>query len=45
MNSILNTCHDLQKKQVAMQDVQLDKLGEFKALLESHRRALSESKF
>lgn len=45
MNSILNSCHDLQKKQVVMQETQLNKLCEFKALLESHKNSLLNSKF
>jgi predicted component of type VI protein secretion system len=45
MNTILNSCHDLQKKQVVMQDTQLDKLLAFKELLQAQKASLSNSKF
>lgn len=44
MNSILNSCHDLQKKQIVMQDSQLEKLNQFKELLQTHKDLLSSSK-
>lgn len=44
MNTILNTCLDLQKKQVVMQDTQLEKLTAFKEMLQAQKEALSQSK-
>ncbi|GAA5813128.1 hypothetical protein MFLAVUS_006597 [Mucor flavus] len=41
MNTILNTCLELKKKQVVMQDLQLDKLNDFKELLEKHKALLA----
>jgi hypothetical protein len=45
MNTILNSCQDLQKKQVTMQDTQLEKLYAFKELLLVQKEALANSKF
>lgn len=44
MNTILNTCLELKKKQVVMQDSQLDKLNDFRELLEKHKALLANSK-
>lgn len=44
MNTILNTCLDLQKKQVVMQDTQLEKLAAFKEMLQAQKELLSKSK-
>lgn len=44
MNTILNTCLDLQKKQAVMQDTQLEKLLAFKETLQAQKEALSQSK-
>lgn len=43
MNTILHSCHDLQKKQVVMQDTQLDKLNAFKELLLAQKEQLANS--
>lgn len=43
MNAILNSCHDLQKKQVVMQDTQLDKLNAFKELLLAQKEQFANS--
>ncbi|KAG2201945.1 hypothetical protein INT47_000484 [Mucor saturninus] len=43
MNTILNTCLDLQKKQAMMQDTQLEKLFAFKAMLQAQKEALSQN--
>lgn len=43
MNSILTTCHDMQKKQTVMQDTILDKLNNFRNILEAKRDSLGKA--
>lgn len=42
MNTILTSCHDMQKKQIVMQETVLDKLASFKKVLETTKASLAQ---
>ncbi|KAI8048038.1 CTLH/CRA C-terminal to lish motif domain-containing protein [Gilbertella persicaria] len=42
MNTILNSCQDMQKKQINMQDTMLDRLASFRQLLDAKKKELDQ---